>query len=210
MGTFEERLLGDLVQQHGVAVSEFVRPAPRLSRTRPLVIAAGALTIAGSIAVTVTVLDGNTPAFAVSKGADGAVTLSISDIRAVDAANAELRRIGAPVVAVPMTADCRDTFEIDEGFAGGSTGTVTSVGGGEGSVTVQTRGLKPGSTMLIAAKKDGDVLTLSDGIAVRGKVPSCLPDLPEGTDDPGGPGGPGAPVGGVSTVVPVSPTTPGR
>jgi hypothetical protein len=207
MGTFEERLLGDLVRQHGVAVSEFVRPAPRLSRTRPLVMAAGALTVAGTVAVAVTVFDGNTPAFAVSKGADGAVTLSISDIRAVDAANAEMRRIGAPVVAVPMTADCEDTFEIDEGFVGASSGTVTSVSGGEGSVTVRTKDLRPGSTMVVAAKKDGDVLTLSDGIAVRGKVPSCLRDLPEGSGDSDAPGGPG---GGVSVVEPVSPTTPGR
>jgi hypothetical protein len=205
MGTFEERLLGDLVRQHGVAVSEFVRPAPRLSRTRPLVMAAGALTIAGSIAVAVTTFGGNTPAFAVSRDADGAVTLSISDIRAVDAANAELRRIGAPVVAVPMTADCKDTFEIDEGFVGESSGSVTSAGGGEGSVTVQTKGLRPGSMLVVAAKKDGDVLTLSEGVAVRGKVPGCLPDLPERSGDSGGPGG-----GGVSTVEPVSPTKPGR
>ncbi|GAA0906970.1 hypothetical protein [Virgisporangium aurantiacum] len=204
MGMFEERLLGELVQRHGVAMSEFVRRAPRPTRVRPLLVTAGALTVAGSIAIAVTVFDGNTPAYAVSKNADGTVTLSISDIRAVDAANAELRRIGAPVVAVPMTADCKDTFEIDERFAGESSGTVSSVGGGEGSVTVQTKGVRPGSMILVAAKKDGDVLTLSEGIAVQGKVPSCLPDLPEGSGDSGGPGGP------VATVEPVSPTKAGR
>jgi hypothetical protein len=201
MGKFEERLLGDLVQRHGVAIREAVRPAPHPSSARPLWIAAGALTVAGSIAVAVTGLGGNSPAFAVSKDADGVVTLSIKDIRAVDAANAELRKIGAPIVAVPMTADCKDTFEIDEGFVGEMSGTVTGGSGDEGSVTLRTKGLRPGSTVLVAAKKDGDVLTLSDGFAVRGKVPSCLPDVPEGSGDSGG---------GVSTVVPVSPTGPGR
>lgn len=201
MGKFEERLLDDLVQRHGFEVSEAARPAPRPSSARPLWIGAGALTIAGSIAVAVTVFGGNTPAFAVSKDADGVVTLSIKDIRAVDAANAELRRIGAPVLAVPMTADCTDRFEMDEGFVGEMSGTVASGSGDEGSVTVRTKGLPPGSTVLVAAKKDGDKLTLSDGFSVRGKAPSCLPDV---SDAPGDSTGAGV------TVVPVSPTVPGR
>lgn len=74
--------------------------------------------------------------------------------------------------------NCKDTFEIDEGFAGKLSGTASSEGVDEGSVTVQTKGLPPGSTMLIAAKKDGNVLTLSESLAVQGKVPSCLPDVP--------------------------------
>ncbi|MEH1125024.1 hypothetical protein [Micromonospora sp. CPCC 206061] len=204
MGKFEERLFGDLVQRHGGAISEAVRPAPRPSSVRPLWIAAGALTVAGSIAIAVTGFGGNSPAFAVSKDADGVVTLSIKDIRAVDAANAELRRIGAPVLAVPMTVDCKDTFEIDEGFVGEMSGTVASGSGDEGSVTVRTKGLRPGSTVLVAAKKDGDEFTLSDGFAVRGTAPSCLPDVPDAADVPGGSTGAGV------SVVPVSPTGPGR
>jgi hypothetical protein len=204
MGKFEERLFGDLVQHHGAAMSETVRPAPRPSRVHPLWIGAGAMTVAGSIAVAVTVLGGNSPAFAVSKDADGVVTLSIKDIRAVDAANAELRKIGAPVLAVPMRADCADTFEIDETFAGEASGTVSSGSGDEGSVTVRTKGLRPGSTVLVAAKKDGDTLTLSDGFAVRGKAPSCLPDVSDA------PGVPGDSAGAGVTVIPVSPSTPGR
>lgn len=201
MGTFEERLLGDLVQRHGAAMRDASRPAPRPSRGRPVWIGAGALTVAGSIALAVTVFGGGAPAFAVSKDADGVVTLSIKDIRAVDAANAELRKIGAPVLAVPMTEGCTDTFTIDDDFAGEMSGTTSSGSGDAGSITLRTKGLRPGSTLLVAARKDGDTLTLSDGFAVRGRTPSCLPAV---SDAPGDSTGAGV------TVVPVSPATPGR
>jgi hypothetical protein len=205
MSKFEERLLGDLVQRHGIAISEAVRPAPRPSHARPLWIGTGVLTIAGAVAVALSVFGGSAPAFAVSQDAEGVVKLSIEDISAVDAANAELRKIGAPVLAVPMTADCKDTFEVDEGSAGEMSGTGT-LSDDEGSVTIPTKGLRPGTTVLVAAKKDRNSIALSVSYSVRGKVPSCLPDAP-GLQD-----APRVPVGsaGANGAVPLSPTEQGR
>ena len=123
MGKFEERLLDDLVQRHGVEMNQATRPASRPPSARPLWIGAGALTVAGSIAVAVTVFGGNTPAFAVSKDADGVVTLSIKDIRAVDAANAE----GAVLILCESLTSITEDVEVfavsfeegDEPAAGG-------------------------------------------------------------------------------------------
>ena len=69
---------------------------------RALGIGGTVLGVTGVIALTGTVLSGGTPAYAVSKGADGVVSVSIRDITGVTGANEELRRLGVRAVAVPI------------------------------------------------------------------------------------------------------------
>ncbi|RVX46432.1 hypothetical protein EDD27_9314 [Nonomuraea polychroma] len=197
MGRFEEQLLDRLVQQHGATLAQARRPAPsavrRVVTSRPVWIGSGTLGLAASIVVA-TALSAGAPAFAVSQGADGSVTVSIRDIGAVDAANAELRKLGAPVAAVPMTADCRDTVTLENALPQGggvdfsTRGSVSSTGDGEGEVTVLVDGVPEGTTLLLAAKKDAGMLTLAIAGSVQGRVPNCLPEPPPA---------PGAPATGV-------------
>lgn len=74
---FEDRLLADLLREHGAELAEIRRPVPSARRaavSRPLWMVAAAAGMAGVITVGVTAMGGDTPAYAVTKDADGRVT----------------------------------------------------------------------------------------------------------------------------------------
>ncbi|MFD4642317.1 hypothetical protein ACFWN2_33760 [Lentzea sp. NPDC058436] len=107
MTTFKDNLLDDLMREHGETVEE--APEQRRRSARPLLAAAGVLAVAG--AATVAIVSGNSEAYAVTKNADGTVTVTIKDVKGVDGANAKLREYGIRAKAVPMSRDCA---ELDE------------------------------------------------------------------------------------------------
>jgi hypothetical protein len=182
MGEFEDRLLSDLMRSHGAALAQAARPAPRRSMPRPVWIAGSAAAVAGAAIAGMSAFGGVPPAYAVTRNADGTVTVSVRDVRAVDPANAELQRLAAPVRVVPMTADCTDTFVVDTAPApnGGPRWSFTA-DGDDGSITVSTSGVNPGSTLLLSARMepDGNV-TMGFSAPVAGRAPSCLraPNVP--------------------------------
>ncbi|MFS8102981.1 hypothetical protein LFM09_38220 [Lentzea alba] len=101
--SFKDNLLDDLMREHGHSLEDV--PQQRRRNVRPLLAAAGALAIAGAATVAITANTGQ-EAWAVTKNADGSVTLTIRDIKGVDAANAKLREYGIGAKAVPMSRDC--------------------------------------------------------------------------------------------------------
>lgn len=104
MTRFKDNLLNDLMREHGKTVEE--APVRNTRSARPLLIAAGALAVAGVATVAITT-NGNTPeAFAVTKNPDGSVTVTIRDIKGIDPANAKLREYGIGAKAVRMSRDC--------------------------------------------------------------------------------------------------------
>lgn len=184
MGKFEDRLLGDLMSEHGSTLAEAQRPAPRRATSRPLWIGGAALGVATAAAVGTTLLGGGSPAYAVTQNPDGTVTVSIKDINAVDAANAELSRLGLPVRAVPLRKDCPDKSVPDERFQGKW---ITTIRGGEdGYITIPTEGIPAGSSIVLAAKaaSDGRVSRLSVTTALKAPIPSCLLDEPAPAEGP--------------------------
>ncbi|GAA0626409.1 hypothetical protein HPO96_36900 [Kribbella sandramycini] len=192
MGTFEDRLLERLVQEHGESLTQ-PPPSPARGRRRRVAVVSGFIGVAAATAAVVYLVGAGTPAYAVSRTADG-VTVRISDLDALDAANAELRRLGVPVVAVPRTTDCRETFVTSSNDSTGDT-VADPVGAGS-EVTASIQGLPVGSTVVIAAEQEGDRVLLSLAKPVRGKIPGCLATLPT--------------VPGGSVVSPRTPTTAGR
>jgi hypothetical protein len=130
MGKFEDQLLRDLMQNHGQALATAERPETR--NTRPIWLAAGAVTLAGAVTVGLTFVDGGTPAaYAINQNADGSISVSIKDIAAIDPANKELERLGVPIRAVPVRPDCPNVWG-DRGSAAGGGGGSADGGGAAG------------------------------------------------------------------------------
>ena len=109
MGKFEDRLWRELVGRHGPDLAQIARPAAtRQRRTRPRVVAGTSLALAGAVAAVALVLGAasSSPAFAVSRNADGSVTVSLKAITAIDGANAKLAALGIRARLVEVTTGC--------------------------------------------------------------------------------------------------------
>jgi hypothetical protein len=144
MTRFKDNLLNDLMREHGETVEE--APLRNTRSARPLLIAAGALAVAGVATVSITT-SGNTPeAFAVTKNADGSVTLTIKDIKGIDPANAKLREYGIGAKAVPMSRDCAPLDESKLDLLGGYKLPRHEE---DGSVTMSPGDVPPGYTILL-------------------------------------------------------------
>lgn len=111
MTTFEDRLWADLVREHADEIRIHGTSSPRhtTSRRRPALLTGTAIAAAGLIAAAVLAVNAITaapPAYAVATNPDGTVTVTLNDIQAITALNAELARDGIRAKAIPITADC--------------------------------------------------------------------------------------------------------
>ncbi|NUT48177.1 MAG: hypothetical protein HOV94_12835, partial [Saccharothrix sp.] len=169
-----------LMRNQGAALDTVPqRPATtrRHGVRRAVGIGGTALGVAGVIALTSAVLTGGTPAYAVSKDADGVVTVSITDLTGVTGANEELRRLGVRAVAVPMRDGCVDLADlpVDPDSQGtGITSTVSTVDGVDsGSVTFEADSIPEGDTLLLAASQSPTSLSLAAAM-IKGDAPECV------------------------------------
>jgi hypothetical protein len=176
MSEFEDRLFADLMREHGADLAGIRRPAPRRGVPRPVWVTAGAV---GVLALGIGLAGTGTPAYAVTHGADGTITVSVWKISGVAGANAELRKLGVPAVAVPMRADCTASLSPDVHarmvFTGSRTRGSDST---SDTVTFAPSGIPAGDTLILAAKEwpDGVVSLRTD--ITRGPAPACLPARP--------------------------------
>jgi hypothetical protein len=115
LGGFERRLLAELtavVRQRAAATdvtaSAAVRPRDRRARRLvPVAAAAAALGTGLTVGLT-TLLSDASPAYAVEKGADGDVIVSIFDTNRLGGLSGKLASVGVDAVVVPATADCAE------------------------------------------------------------------------------------------------------
>ncbi|MGH3156943.1 MAG: hypothetical protein ACRDNF_10255 [Streptosporangiaceae bacterium] len=104
---------------------------------------------------------GAAPAFAVSRGADGAVQVSVSQPSGVAGANAALHRMGIPVRVVPVRPGCPSIASLPHPHLTQHPWVSVAAGigrGGHRKVTVKmshTGGVPAGSTMLLAFSTQG-------------------------------------------------------
>ena len=185
MGKFEDQLFADLLREHGDELAAVRRPGPgrppgaRARVLRPVLAAAAVVGLAGAVVLGVNVVDGGTPAYAVSKDPNGMVTVSINDISGVDGANAKLRKLGVPAVAVPMRDGCVESAPRSDHADGVGTVSVDSRTGDDGgSVQFDAGQIPAGDTAVLAARQlpDGGVVLAFSLVA--GPAPSCLPLIP--------------------------------
>ncbi|WP_241387687.1 hypothetical protein [Rhodococcus sp. CH91] len=170
MTKFDDSLLDELLTRHSATLTTMKRVEPHRRRTtRPLAVAASALAVAGAVsAIALTGTD--SPAYAVTLNADDTVTVSIEDVKAVDAANAELQRLGVRATAVAMTDDC-SYAEPPDYFEGAEWDSPYA----EGDSVIIGRDIPQGYTVLISVSGKPD-RGLGFTAPVKIPAPSCVLD----------------------------------
>ncbi|NGY57493.1 hypothetical protein G7043_00955 [Lentzea sp. NEAU-D13] len=169
--TFKDDLLDNLMREHGPTVAE---PEASKRSTRPVLVAAGALAVAGAATVAIT-MTGNSPeAYAVTKNADGSVTVTVRDIKGIAPANAKLREYGIGAKAVPMSRECAPLDESKLDLLGGYQVPRTA----EGSVTMSPGDIPPGYTVLLGVS---NLPGRGSGFSITGPhrdpAPDCLAEV---------------------------------
>jgi hypothetical protein len=111
MGEFQDRLWRELAQAHGDELAGVGTTADeRRRRVGPRLLAGASLAVA-ALAAAAAVAFGlgaanTSPAFAISRNADGSVTVSITRADAIASANARLAALGIRARAVPVLRGC--------------------------------------------------------------------------------------------------------
>ncbi|MEV4106909.1 hypothetical protein [Nonomuraea sp. NPDC049695] len=203
MSNFEERLLGALKEEITTrkaenATATTVTPVERPSRRRFVGLSAAVAGVAAT-ATAVVVLAGlnSTPAYAVTKGADGVVNVRINEFSDPEGLAGELARAGVRAVVdyLPEGQTCKEP----RGERGSGTGKfAASVGrsGGGISFKIEEGQVPVGETLVLAVSKskDGDdkppfamSLTVVNG-PVAPCQPTSMPAPGPGAKDDGGPG----------------------
>jgi hypothetical protein len=198
MTNFEDQLLNDLMTEHGAQLRQLPQPdtgpATGTSRARrrlraarrPAWLATGAAGLAAAATAVVMTLGGTAPAYAVSQGADGTVSVSVNRPAGVAGANAALQRLHVRVRVVPVRPGCRSISTLPHPHFVQHPSVMVTAGKGQGghrsvSVKVWGKGVPAGATMLLAFTTRGGT-NLGVGGWITGPVPNCV-SIPGG--DPG-------------------------
>jgi hypothetical protein len=200
MTKFEDRLLEQLIAEHGHQLRAQpppqpapTQPAPTRRRAgrrarRPVWLATAAAAITATITAAV-MAAGSTPAAAYSVTRhDGTVTVSVYRLSGVAGANAALHAMHAPVVVVPVRPSCPPIGSLPRPRPAPHPGVWVKSGVGKNghrSVTVKlgNGGIPHGDTMILAFT--GNPHTggaVGAGGIITGPVPHCvsLPPPPSG------------------------------
>jgi hypothetical protein len=193
---FEDRLWGELVEQHGAVLAEqpvLAHVAPRRVRRGPL--GAVALALALGLAALVIALGrgGATSAYAVVSNPDGTITVTIRELAGVEPANERLEELGVPARIPPAREDCptsRADLQPAHLTPEQSRETFEPVGGNGGySVRIDPKAIPAGDTLLLRAYELPSGLIAMRALVIEGPAPSCLAPDPGQSPAPGAPGG---------------------
>ncbi|MBV9804964.1 MAG: hypothetical protein JO130_17320 [Solirubrobacterales bacterium] len=166
MSTFEDRLWSELVDVHG---DEMRFPPSGARRRRPALLTGTALAAVAAAAAVLVFTAGTTapPAYAVTTNADGTVTVTLNDIVAITAVNAELARDGVAAKAIPITSDCPVHGFPNPMPAGTDPNTYT--------VTIDPRQIPAGYTAVVGvAQTPAGKIELAQAAFRSAIVPACF------------------------------------
>jgi hypothetical protein len=187
--TFEDRLLAEL-RQVVAARPAPTHPASAAARRSPRArLLAGAAAAAAVAAVAVVVAGGGdpaAPAYAVSRQADGDVSVSISSLSDADGLEGKLRAAGIPAVVdyTPAGKMCREPRGKPARAAGQGKTAVRMQDRGPATFTIPRDTVRDGQTVVIQTSGGDGVSSLGMAI-VEGNVASCeLVDAPSVPADP--------------------------
>lgn len=178
MSKFEDRLWSELVCDYGPELARQGRAQSALRpRVRPRLLQAGLAAAAAAVAALIVAIvlattTGSSPsqAYEVSQGADGSVTVSISELAGIAGANAQLKSLGVNIRVAAVEPGCTQTGQIAK--VPPSAMADLAVLGKQG-VTIQPRLIPPRATLLLSAKQIGQAIGLSYGV-YRDPAPTCV------------------------------------
>jgi hypothetical protein len=192
VSNFEERLLGELRTLVADAPDERRQPR-RLWQRQRLVLAGGlaALVVAAAGAGAFFLSAGTQSAYAVTKNADGTVTVEIDSLTDAAGLQAKLRDAGVSAVVeyLPAGKTCKQPWFTPAGRAGHGGMSQSSVGRTSGGSTSFTITTPPAGVTLVISTQTGPGNAQALGIAyAQGDVPACqVVDAPAGSGPLGGP-----------------------
>jgi hypothetical protein len=156
MTKFADQLYADLIQEHGPALARTKPPAasPRPITSHRVLLATGAGGLAVAATVGALVAGGGTPAYALTTGSDGTVTLAVYQAAGIAQANTKLHQLGDHVIVVPVRAGCPGLSSLPAP-AVSPKGHLSAQGSEnlqDGSITVNVRGVPAGDIVVVAAQ----------------------------------------------------------
>jgi hypothetical protein len=151
MTRFADQLFDDLMREHESTLAHTKVPAAqkRHLATRPVLLTAGAGSLAVAATVGTLVAGGGTPAYAVTTHPDGTVTLAVYQQSGIAEANAKLRALGDRVVVVPVGSGCPSITSLPSPAVPARQISVQASGSSDGSVTVAAHGVPVGDILVL-------------------------------------------------------------
>jgi hypothetical protein len=194
MTRFADDLFDDLMREHGPALAGMaVRTAPkRHIATRPVLLTAGAGSLAVAATVGTLVAGGAAPAYAVTPNSDGTVTLAVYQQPGIAQANAKLHTLGERVIVLPVKSGCPSINSLRpprvpaHRVSVETSGSASTSGGA--SVTVNAQGVPAGDILVVGVSTvtTGNGKFTGPGKATSGQVSgSGQAHAPAGSPAPG-------------------------
>ena len=191
MTKFADQLFDDLMREHGPALVQLGLPAqPRrtLPARRALLAGGGTVAIAGAIVGSLVagggaphakVAGNRSPAYAVTKHANGTITLAVYRKSGIAGANARLAQLGDDnLVVVPIEAGCPDSLPLPPVSPKSITAHVFV--SGDGSVTVKAaQAIPAGDILVVGVQTRQGSFPLMTFDMTSAPPPSCV-SLPPG------------------------------
>jgi hypothetical protein len=195
MTKFADQLYSDLIREHGSALAETRPPASSrrefASRRVLLATGAGGVALAATAGVLVATAGSpagaghpaaaaGTPAYKLTSGHDGTITLAVYQTSGIAQVNAKLRQLGDNVVVVPVEAGCPAITSLGKP-AVPAIGKLIGLGIGRsanGSVTVNASGVPAGDILVVAVQTTAQG-TGATAVLTSPPAPTCV-SLPAG------------------------------
>jgi hypothetical protein len=182
---FEDRLWGELVEQHGALLAEppaRVPSAPRRFRRAPVAALALALVI-GLVALVIALgRGGGTSAYAVVTNPDGTVTVTINELIGVEPADERLQELGVPVRIPPIEPGCRTSrAELKSArLSPARSREISEPTGGAGhySLRIDPAAIPAGDTLVVTAHEVRPGVIWLRSLVIEGPAPSCVAPAP--------------------------------
>ena len=178
MTKFSDQLFADLMSEHGAALAD---PGPLTApgrRARPVrravLFAGGAGTLAVGLTAGLTAFGGGaSPAYAVTRHADGTLTVAVWRPSGIPEANRALRSLNARVVIVPEGAGCPSIRSLPAPLVDIKGQTLSGLDINKESATVNAKGIPAGDVMVLAVSSHGQAVQVSAALT-RPPAPSCV------------------------------------
>jgi hypothetical protein len=184
MTKFSDQLFSDLMNEHGPALAgtELTAAGRRRPVRRAAMLAGGAGTLAVGLTVGLTAFGGGaSPAYAVTKNADGTLTVAVSNPSGIAGANEKLHAMGVQAVLVPVGTGCPAIGSLTKPIfpKDGHESMQTSSNLKDGSITVNASGVPAGDLLVLAVKTTSSGTQMAGAMTVP-PAPTCvsLPGIP--------------------------------